>query len=453
MQNGALGPRRVVEPLLGAVALAVIGLGVILIWWGQGLWREERLPQRLPLDEGAGYQVYREDRLLVFDLDGAAAAVRQAVEKALPPEAREGFPLLTVEEQPLTSLGGRGESWYYKAMPKAVRWQRMAPRRVEVRGDRTALLAQWESIAAAVRRAGGEVLAVRSASLPRGDAGAGSGLRWAEVRLEVGLVASIRGEERRLPVGEVVLARPIPRDDPDFRLAGARVALVIDDWGLPGRGAERLLALPIPLTMAVIPYQLESRAQAEAGAARGWEVLLHLPMEPKNPAWRFSRETIRVGMSKEDIQRLVRLGLLAIPQVRGINNHMGSRATASPEVMRAVLEEVRQRRLFFLDSHTAADSVVSAVAQELRVDYAINEIFLDNEATPEAVRARLLDLVDRAARQGTAVGIGHTRIATAEALAEELPRLMAAGVQFIPLSEAVRRPGAESGLPAQSGKP
>ncbi|MDI3281524.1 MAG: divergent polysaccharide deacetylase family protein, partial [Bacillota bacterium] len=128
-----------------------------------------------------------------------------------------------------------------------------------------------------------------------------------------------------------------------------------------------------------------------------------------------------------------------------------SRATASPEVMRAVLEEVRRRRLFFLDSHTAVDSAVPAVAEELRVGYAVNELFLDNEGTPEAVRARLLDLVARAARQGTAVGIGHARIATAEALAEELPRLMAAGVQFIPVSEAVRRPGSEPGAPAPTG--
>ncbi|MDI3281579.1 MAG: divergent polysaccharide deacetylase family protein, partial [Bacillota bacterium] len=345
MQNGVLGPRRVGEPWLGAAALAVMGLGALLIWWGQGLWREERLPQRLPLAEGVGYRVYREGRLLVFDLDGAAAAVRAAVERALPPAAREEAPRLVVEERPLSSLGGRGESWYYKAMPKAVRWRRAAPRRVEVRGSRAALLAQWKSIAAAARRAGGEVLAVRSASPTGREAGAESGLRWAEVRLEVGLVASIRGEELRLPVEELILARPIPRGDPDFELAGARVALVIDDWGLPGRGAERLLALPIPLTMAVIPYQPASRAQAEAGAARGWEVLLHLPMEPKNSAWRLSRETIRVGMSEEEIRRLVRLGLLAVPQADGINNHMGSRATASPEVMRAVLEEVRRRRL------------------------------------------------------------------------------------------------------------
>ncbi len=57
------------------------------------------------------------------------------------------------------------------------------------------------------------------------------------------------------------------------------IAIVIDDLGSAPAHAAAALALPAPVTMAVLPYAHNAAQLASTARLRGHEVLVHLPME------------------------------------------------------------------------------------------------------------------------------------------------------------------------------
>ena len=59
-----------------------------------------------------------------------------------------------------------------------------------------------------------------------------------------------------------------------------KLAFVIDDWGHRWEAAEGFLELQVPMTFAVLPYLPKTSEHAARAAAAGYEVILHLPMEP-----------------------------------------------------------------------------------------------------------------------------------------------------------------------------
>src|SRR5207302_1354579 len=122
-----------------------------------------------------------------------------------------------------------------------------------------------------------------------------------------------------------------------------------------------------------LPY---STAIAEEAAARGIQVILHLPLEPDDATIRLGEGGIRVAMSDEEIRRTVAADLATVPSAVGANNHMGSLGTSDPRVMRAVMGEMRTRHLFFVDSVTSPHSVAAQVARAMSVPTASRAVRL-----------------------------------------------------------------------------
>jgi polysaccharide deacetylase 2 family uncharacterized protein YibQ len=219
------------------------------------------------------------------------------------------------------------------------------------------------------------------------------------------------------------------------------VAVVLDDAGMRLEELDRVLRIGRPVTLAILPGLPHSQELARRAREAGVDVLLHLPMEPEDPslARLLGEFGVRVDMSEEEIGQTVRAALRAVPGAVGVNNHMGSRATADPRVVGAVLRVVREEGLFFLDSRTTPRSSVEAVAKNLGVRTAHRSVFLDNDPSPEAVRGQVRRLAELALREGSAVGIGHAnRPHTPEVLAEMAAELEQRGVQLVPLRELVR---------------
>ena len=223
------------------------------------------------------------------------------------------------------------------------------------------------------------------------------------------------------------------------RVARARLAIVIDDWGYDWRAADAFFSLDAPLTVAVIPFLPHSRDQALEARRRGFEVLVHLPMQPQDPSLDPGPNAITTDLPDDEIRRRVELAIEAVPNAVGVNNHMGSRATADRRVMEQVLATVARRGLFFLDSHTTPNSVVGEVAREIGVPWAQNNLFLDGVRDVEAVRRRLELGVRRAMEQGQAIVIGHVQPVTAAAVASILPELRRQGIEVVPVSELLQR--------------
>lgn len=217
-----------------------------------------------------------------------------------------------------------------------------------------------------------------------------------------------------------------------------RIAIVIDDMGWELPIARGLFALEQPLSFAVLPqapYQLKI---VEAAQQYKRDLLLHLPMEPHGyPRVNPGPNALLGKMAPHQMVKLVRDALQSLPQVVGVNNHMGSSLTENPQAMRVVMHELKQRDLFFLDSRTSADSRAYQIAREIGVPTAKRHVFLDNRVQQVHISAQLHRLALLAVQQGYAIGIGHPYPETLQALKHTLPMIRQSGVQIVPISRLV----------------
>ena len=230
-----------------------------------------------------------------------------------------------------------------------------------------------------------------------------------------------------------VEAAPLPKIKPKRR---GDIVLIIDDLGFDGQPLDRLMALDPNINAAILPNGTRTAEFAKRLHARGFEILCHLPMEPRGGEAP-GRNAILTSMSDDEIARLTRENIEAVPYARGVNNHMGSRATADRRVMTSVLRAM-PGQLYFIDSRTVSGSVAETVARELNVPTAARHVFLDDVATESAVRKQLRELAEAAQKKGVAIGIGHPYPVTMRVLADELPELRARGFRLVRASEVVR---------------
>ena len=214
------------------------------------------------------------------------------------------------------------------------------------------------------------------------------------------------------------------------------IVLIIDDLGFDGQPLERLMALDPNVNVAILPNGTRAAEFANRLHAHGFEVLCHLPMQPRGKETP-GRNAILTSMSDEEIARTTRENIDAVPHAQGVNNHMGSLATADRRVMTSVLGAFPEG-MYFIDSRTGSGSVGEKVAQELNVRTAARHIFLDDVASERAVRKQLAELAEAAEKRGVAIGIGHPYPVTMRVLAAELPQLKARGFRLVRASEVVR---------------
>lgn len=212
----------------------------------------------------------------------------------------------------------------------------------------------------------------------------------------------------------------------------ARMAIVLDDFGNAYDIVETYNSMGIPLTYAVLPYEKYSAAVANAGAAAGQDIMVHLPMESESNVTPEST-TIRTGMSDSEVKTTTNNALASVPHAIGVNNHQGSKATADSRVMADVMSVVSNRGMFFLDSRTSSASVAQSTARKYGIPTGANELFLDNSSAVADIEARLQQAADIAfdSSSGYVVVIGHARPNTATALQNMYKKLQAEGIEFI----------------------
>lgn len=236
-----------------------------------------------------------------------------------------------------------------------------------------------------------------------------------------------------------------------MRAVAPRLAIVIDDLGQNFSHLQQIAELGIPLSIAVIPGLPATTLTVREAASRGIEILLHQPMEPHDEGGKNPGEGVLLtSMTAEAIRERVRDGLASVPGAVGVNNHMGSRFTEDAAGVGALMAELRDRRLFWLDSRTTAATTAPALARSLGVPAIERDVFIDAEVDVAFIRGQLRKLVETAQLRGTAVGIGHPHAETLEVLREMRGELLESGVTLVRVSALVpARPPAA--LPAAPG--
>jgi polysaccharide deacetylase 2 family uncharacterized protein YibQ len=230
---------------------------------------------------------------------------------------------------------------------------------------------------------------------------------------------------------------PLPPELPPLKKL-PRVAIIIDDMGYDRQLAEKFIDLNTAFTIAILPHSPHQETIARLARARGLEIMLHLPMEPMEyPEINPGAGTLLTSMSPDELLQALEENLRAVPYIKGVNNHMGSKLTTRSEQLYQVFSVLKRHGLFFVDSRTTEASVCQPSARLLQIPFAQRDVFLDHVHEPSFIRKQLRELVRIARKRGEALGIAHPHPSTYRILKEELPALREQ-VEIVPASRLVR---------------
>lgn len=222
-----------------------------------------------------------------------------------------------------------------------------------------------------------------------------------------------------------------------FDVKAKQIAIVIDDIGYHQRDLE-FLTLPGQLSYSILPHTPYSQAFASLASQSNKELLLHVPMQALNGK-KLGPGALTLSMSKEQLQQTLGTALASLPQVKGVNNHMGSALTQQSQAMKWTMEVLKKRHLYFLDSRTTDLSQAQNAANFLGVANISRQVFLDNIITPEQLQLRFDELKQQATDHNFAIAIAHPYPETIDFLREALPQLIDQGFELVPVSQLVER--------------
>lgn len=217
---------------------------------------------------------------------------------------------------------------------------------------------------------------------------------------------------------------------------GAKLVLIFDDGGQNLSQLESFLALPFPVTVAVLPKLAHSKQAAERVRKSGKELMLHQPMQAINLSVNPGPGAITPDMTLYEIETLLRENIAEIGPVRGVNNHEGSLICEDEVKIGTVLQVCSNMGLYFVDSRTTSQTRVPQAAMSLGLSYYERNVFIDNTKNRADIISEIMKGVSIANKNGTAIMIGHVWSADVlpEILSELYPLLSGKGYVFTTVS-------------------
>lgn len=214
-----------------------------------------------------------------------------------------------------------------------------------------------------------------------------------------------------------------------------KVAIVIDDLGGETSISQELLRWDLPVTFSILPFTAHAKTLALEAQRKGKEVILHLPMEPHDyPKIKPGKGMLLQEMEEKELLHQLSKDIEAVPYIKGVSNHMGSRLMEDPEKMKIILSELKRRGLFFLDNRTTPQTVGLQTAKSLGLKTNERTLFLDHSQNENDVKQQLEKLIDVSLSTGKAIGIGHPHPSTIKSLKEMIPKMQEKGIDIVPLS-------------------
>jgi polysaccharide deacetylase 2 family uncharacterized protein YibQ len=239
------------------------------------------------------------------------------------------------------------------------------------------------------------------------------------------------------PQKEIPPEKKPPKPPPPDKKQLPMVAIIFDDLGYDTKFAQKLSELNVAVTFSILPHSPSQDLIARLAKDKGLDIMLHLPMEPiEYPTVNPGPGTLLTSMTPDQLIKQLDEDLLAVPYIKGVNNHMGSKMTAESSQIYQIFSILKQRGLFFIDSRTTAQTLCKPSARLFQIPFAQRDVFLDHVADARFIRKQIKELIRIARRNGYAVGIGHPHSITYKVLIEMLPELQK-DVQLVPASEIV----------------
>ncbi len=216
-----------------------------------------------------------------------------------------------------------------------------------------------------------------------------------------------------------------------------KIAIIVDDMGYDSDTDFSFFRLDMHLSYSVLPHGPFTRSIVRKANKEGRELILHLPMEPKNyPSVKVGPGGLFLSMDANTILSVLRENLRLIHGASGVNNHMGSSFTENREKMLVVLKELKKRGLYFIDSRTTKHTVGLDLARDIGLPAARRRVFLDNNLEPKALKIQMERLLSMARHRGVAIGICHPYKETYQLLKRYRSKIEKE-YQLVPASELV----------------
>lgn len=222
--------------------------------------------------------------------------------------------------------------------------------------------------------------------------------------------------------------------------AGGKLAIIIDDFGSDRDGVDEMMSIKAHLTFAVMPFLDNTLEDAELAHGSGHEVIVHLPMEPNfgKRSW-LGPQPILAGMDANEVRKIVRDSFNSVPYAVGANIHMGSRASNEEDIMSAVLDVIKEKGLYFVDSRTANKPKAKKISMSKGVMCYERDVFLDGQQPKSFIIDRLEKAEEIALKKGHAVAAGHVGLeggkVTADAINGMLSEFKEKKIELVYISE------------------
>ena len=217
------------------------------------------------------------------------------------------------------------------------------------------------------------------------------------------------------------------------------LSLVIDDLGYSYQLGQAAIDLEGDHTYAIIPGATYSQKLAKFADQRDKEIILHLPLQASSSLAPPEPNALDETMNEVQLTDNLKSMLTAFPNIKGINNHMGSRLTEIDYFMRPIMDSIKSYNpgLYFLDSRTTARSVAHTEALNSGLYSVSRDVFLDNDHTNiESIRLQFQIWLEKARNRGSAIAIGHPHASTISFLRDNLSQTMEK-FRFISVSKLI----------------
>lgn len=216
--------------------------------------------------------------------------------------------------------------------------------------------------------------------------------------------------------------------------AQGRLAIIIDDIGYNLTLGKRTTDLNGDFTLAVLPFTPHGIELAQRAHQRGKEIMLHTPMS-NHHNYPLGRGGLKSGMQRAEFLAVLRENLANVPHIKGVNNHMGSQLTEETEPMRWLMEELKAKGLYFVDSRTSARTQALIMAEKIRLPSRRRDVFLDDDRSSSNIKYQLIRALKLARQRGSAIAIGHPYPETLAELERLQPLLEQYDVQLVKTSQ------------------
>jgi uncharacterized protein len=217
-----------------------------------------------------------------------------------------------------------------------------------------------------------------------------------------------------------------------------KIAIIIDDIGYDRPIVRKFISLKIPITFSILPFSPFQTQIAEMANTNGIELMLHLPMEPDEyPKINPGPGALLTTMTPDQLIDQLNRNIDSLPNIKGVNNHMGSKMTAVSTQMYQIFSVLKKRELFFIDSKTTTGSLCKPSARLLQVPFAERNVFLDHIPETAFIEKQLKLLIQYAYAHGEAIGIAHPHQKTYEVLREKLTDNLRQKIDLVPASQIV----------------